>query len=50
MPYNYYSKSRYLNNIGNITEALYSMQKRGSKVSREEFVESITKGNSLIDS
>ncbi len=43
-PYNYYTKTRYIKRIGNVDEAMKSMD--GTK---EEFIESIKNGNAYID-
>ena len=53
-PYNYYTKTRYIKRIGNIEEALKSMDGTKEELSeassaRGAFIESIKNGNSYID-
>jgi hypothetical protein len=47
MCYEYYTKTRYILNKGNIDEALASFKL--DKPSKEDFVQSLTKANSIID-
>lgn len=44
-PYDYYTMERYIENIGNITEAMEFLPKN----TREEFVESLNAAGALID-
>ena len=46
MPYNYYTKERYLNNIGSITESLEFLP---SGTTHEDFTKAINRAEALLD-
>lgn len=49
-PYQYYTKSRYINNIGSISEALKDINRLAlEQTTREDFVQSISDGGAYIN-